>query len=625
MSNIEKSIYKTNISNILTILNTIYSNNEYIFRELITNSIEAIQKNKQDTNIASFIKIKYNKDDYELTIYDNGIGLDFNDLDKYIGTIGLSNSDNMGIGLYYIFKISKNISIITKKEDNPQLILESNNTGDYTIKPYNGELNFKENETGTYFIIKLMENELFDSNYFKMIITKYFDYIDIPIYLWTYKTTINEIEQKYEEFDEEYMKEHYDEVEENEYETRIDVSKTLEWIQINYGDRKTQNDQMLYLNLTKNLDKYLYCHSFEDSNIHGVIFIPKKPIIDINDDLNNMSFIPSNINIYKNNILVRENYPNIIPEWLNFIYGIIEIKDLELNISKDTIVSIENIRNQITNIILELLINLDSKMIEQINSTYSFYLKMGLCLDDRYEKELLSILRFKNNKNSELLPITKFINNDEIYYFKTNHSGISPFLEKYSSQEKLILLLDEPIDDFIIRFFSKYTMINIIHNLDIENISFQYQPLIKAFSNRLNNKIKEVVISNRLTDSIGCIYSNEYNMNNELYRKYNYQLDNINGIENTKDILILELNPNHNIMQKINDIIINKVTYNLDNIIDYIYISLLIHSNLYSIIDIQQEEINFILTNNLSILIDSYSGDVDTNDVSCLEDNIIDT
>ena len=622
MSNTEKSIYKTNISNIFNILNTVYSNNEYIFRELITNSIEAIQKKlkiKQDCS--SFIKIKYNDENQELTIYDNGIGMDFNDLDKYIGTIGLSNTDNMGIGLYFIFKISNHFSIITKKNDNPQLILESNCNGDYTIKPYDGELNFSENETGSYFIIKLLENDLFD---YKTIITKYFDYIDIPIYLWSYKTTINEIEQIYEDFDEEYLKEHFNDVEENEYETRINVSNNLEWVQINYGDKNSKDKQKLYFNLTANLDQYLYCHTFEYNDINGIIFIPNKHIIDIGDNLNNMSSIPSNINIYKNNILVKDNYPNIIPEWLNFIYGIIEVKDLSLNIAKDTINSIENIRNQITNIILDLLIHLDNETMKQINSTYSFYLKMGLCLDDRYENQLLSILKFKNNKNSQLLPIEDFVNNNEIHYFKTNQIGSSPFLEKYLSQDKLILLLDEPIDDFIIRFFSKYTMINIIHNLDTTDISFQYQPLIKLFNHRLNNKIKEVVISNRLTDSMGCIYSNEYNLNDELYKRYNYQLDIINNIENTKELLILELNPNHHFIQKINDIIINQNTYNLDNVIDYIYICLLINSNLYSIIDLQQEDINIILTTNLSLLIDSNNNDNITEEETFEEDNIID-
>ena len=622
MSNTEKSIYKTNISNIFNILNTVYSNNEYIFRELITNSIEAIQKKqkiKQD--FSSFIKIKYNDENQELTIYDNGIGMDFNDLDKYIGTIGLSNTDNMGIGLYFIFKISNHFSIITKKNDNPQLILESNCSGDYTIKPYDGELNFSENETGSYFIIKLLENDLFD---YKTIITKYFDYIDIPIYLWSYKTTINEIEQIYEDFDEEYLKEHFNDVEENEYETRINVSNNLEWIQINYGDKNSKDKQKLYFNLTANLDQYLYCHTFEYNDINGIIFIPNKHIIDIGDNLNNMSSIPSNINIYKNNILVKDNYPNIIPEWLNFIYGIIEVKDLSLNIAKDTINSIENIRNQITNIILDLLIQLDNDTMKQINSTYSFYFKMGLCLDDKYENQLLSILKFKNNKNSQLLPIEDFVNNNEIHYFKTNQIGSSPFLEKYLSQDKLILLLDEPIDDFIIRFFSKYTMINIIHNLDTTDISFQYQPLIKLFNHRLNNKIKEVVISNRLTDSMGCIYSNEYNLNDELYKRYNYQLDIINNIENTKELLILELNPNHHFIQKINDIIINQNTYNLDNVIDYIYICLLINSNLYSIIDLQQEDINIILTTNLSLLIDSNNNDNITEEETFEEDNIID-
>ena len=338
-----------------------------------------------------------------------------------------------------------------------------------------------------------------------------------------------------------------------------------------------------------------------------------------------MSVIPSNINIYKNHILVQENYPNIIPEWLNFIYGIIEIKECPLNIAKDTINSIENIRKSITSIILDLLINLDGAIMKQINLTYSFYFKMGLCLDDRYENQLLSILKFKNNKNSELLPIDKFINDNEIHYFKTNQNGVSPFLEKYTSQDKLILLLDDPIDDFIIRFFFFFSMINIIHNLDTVDISFQYQPLIKLFNNRLNNKIKDVVISNRLTDSMGCIYSNEYNLNDELYKRYNYQLDSINNnIENTKELLILELNPNHHLIQQINDIIINKNNYNLDNVIDYIYICLLINSNLYSIIDLQQENINVILTNNLASLIDSNNNDNIPEDECFEEDNMID-
>ena len=94
-------------------------------------------------------------------------------------------------------------------------------------------------------------------------------------------------------------------------------------------------------------------------------------------------------------------------------------------------------------------------------------------------------------------------------------------------------------------------------------------------------------------------------------------------IENTKELLILELNPNHHLIQKINDIIINKNTYHLDNVIDYIYISLLINSNLYSIIDLQQQEINTILTTNLSLLINS-NNDTILDEPGFEEDNIID-
>lgn len=627
MSNTEKFIYKTNINNLLNLFQTINTNNSYLFRELITNAIEAIQKKRKlNIDFTSSIKMKYNNDDNELTIYDNGIGMDFNDLDKYIGTIGLSNSNNMGIGLYYIFNISKNLSIITKKDDNPQLILESNCNGDYSITPYDGELNFNENETGTYFIIRLIENDELDINYFKTIITKYFDYVDIPIYLWTYKTIINEIEQIYEEYDEEYIKEHFNDVEENEYETRIEVSNNLEWIQQNYGDRNGKTKYQLYSHFTNNLDNYLYSTSFENEIISGIIFIPKKSIINFyDDDLNNISNIPSNINIYKNGILVKDNYPNIIPEWLNFIYGIIEIKDCKLNISKDTILSIDDISIPITEMILDVLTNLEPEINASLNLNFSFYLKMGLCLDDRYEKQLLSILKFKNNKDDTLLPIDDFVNsNNEILYFKINKSGNSPFLEKYLSNPEIILLLEQPIDDYIIRFLSKYTMINIIHNLDTKNISFQYQPLIKIFTTRLNNKLSNVVISTRLIDSIGCIYSNDYNLNDELYRKYNYQLDITENIELTQKTLILELNPNHPIIQKINDIIINQNNNNLDHIIDYIYLNVLINSNLYSIIELQQEEINSILTTNLSHFISSINNDTISNDDTMLEDNIID-
>lgn len=619
--NSQKNIYTTNIDELFNIIGSIYTEKDLFLRELINFSLLYPIENP-DYNI----KIKLNIETKELIYLDNNIGLDYDELNQYLNTI---NSKN--IGLFSSFNICDKFSIITKKTNNPQLKFETNYKDEYLIGPYNGEYNI-DMENGTSIILNINDEKYLDMHYIKYLIKKYCDYVDIPIYLWYQKTIIDEIELEYEEYSEEYMKENYYQEEENDYELRIDVNRKMDWEKINFQDKiwlkeDIENNskyeyQKLYINLTQNIDNYLDVFPFNIDGINGIFYIPRNcNLLNIMEENINISNIPSNINIYNNNhLLIIEESPNIIPEWLYFIYGIIELENPKLDITGKVIINITEIYSKIVDLLIRFLnqVVTNKDMSDIFYQKYHHYLKMGICYQDKYSSQLYPLLKFKNNLNKEFLSISDFIIDDNTIYYLIGDNYdtmlLLPYLEKYNLEKKLVMLLDIKIDVFLIPYLQEqYHMINCIYLNSQENISYQYQPLIKVFNDKLlHQTITEIIVSNRFSKSIGSIYNdkdtNEY---------------------------ILELNSSHQIIENLNTMIINNLGCNLESIIFYIYHLIIIQSNQFSLLQndmttiiSHNENILTILLNTNTIHIDKPNDELEENqdeNEDLYDDNILDT
>ena len=645
----EQYLYKSDINNILKIISNIHNKPEIFIKELVSNSCIAFNKLKSlnpEIDISSLnIKIQSDINTKEISFTDNAIGLDKDDLSKYIGTIGFShnidsennsNLQNSGIGILSTSNVADKLTIITKKENELAYKFETEYDGRYIISEYD---NLSINR-GTKIILKLKENseQFSDIYYIKNCIKVYCDYIEYPILLWITQNKIEEIDIEYDSLDDEYIKNHMNEEEENSYETRINVIEKNDWIKVNFceciwnmtPEKVTENKlKNLYYNLTKNLDNYLlYKFINFESNIKGVIFIPSETTIDIVNDIDTMSEKPTNVSLYSNGILVYENIPNILPDWLNFIHGIIDINDTQLNISKDNIDQnlIIKIRNDLINQIIDMINDIPNEKSERFFQNYNNNLKIGITINNNLFNRIFPLIRYKTNLSNNYQKIHECIHELNVYYYLCNDFDLSkdsPFLEYYNDKQIPVIIMDDPVDNYLIYndIELDFKLVNILYytfNNEDKN-TFQYQSLLKSFQKKLSNKVSDIIISNRLINSISCIYSKEWNEN--IYQINNSQFLYRNNIQYKPKNLILELNPNHEIIINSNELILSNPTYNLDSVIDFIYYNSLINCNLYGIIqkDISLMNIVFenILQQNLlqrnikkkEIVIDNNDGD----------------
>lgn len=562
--------FKAEIKKLLDILvNSLYTSKEIFIRELISNASDALEKIRfislksedyEDKNLPLEIRISIDKEAKKIIFSDTGIGLTLDEAIANLGSIAKSGTEEFlkliaenkseanniigrfGIGFYSAFMVAKEITVKSKsyKPGTKPIIWKSDGSGFYEAYEIDENLS-----RGTKIEIMLKDdaNEFLDKHIIENAIKKHSNFISYPIYLENEK--INAIEAIWRKPKSQISKEEYFEF--------------YKFLTYDYEDPA----DVIHISIDAPIQYY------------ALLFIPKKSL-----DFPFLSKENYGLDLYVRKVLIQHKSKDLIPEYLGFIQGVVDSEDLPLNISRETLQ--ENIIfNKIARSIESHIINHLVKKAETSPDEYKEIWKAhGKILKFGYSKvadkdKFKQLLRFNASSCSnetELISLDEYVSNlkkdQKSVYFLSGPGRKAlendPRLEIFKRKGINVLFLYDPVDEFILTSLGKFKEyefksidqadLSQIENMedssdikkDIEELSEQdrlhLSSLIDKIKSILGDKVKDVRISKRLSDSPACLVNPDDSISS-----YMQKIINIATNETNIPKKILEINPDHKI------------------------------------------------------------------------------
>ncbi|MFV0562477.1 molecular chaperone HtpG [Malaciobacter mytili] len=590
-----KHQFQTEVGQLLHLMtHSLYSNKEIFIRELVSNASDAIDKlnylkltdEKMKASLPEDwkgeINISFDEKDKSLTIVDNGIGMNEEDLIASIGTIAKSGTKSFvealtgdakkdshligqfGVGFYSVFMVASNVDVISKKAGEEQAYKwSSTGTGEFEIIPVIKESN------GTVIYIKLKDEEAqeFASKYrIKNIVGKYSNHIAYPIFL-NYQ---EEVSEELSEEDKKAGKEPEKKLEKKH--EKINEATAL-WTQ-----PKAKLKQEEYNDFYKSIshdsqDPLLTIHTkAEGVNEYTTLFyIPKTAPM----DMYRADYQPG-VKLYVKRVFITDDEKELLPTYLRFVRGIIDSEDLPLNVSREILQEnriLANIKQSSVKKILSEIKKLskDEEKYEEFISQYNRPLKEGAYQDFTNKEAILELLRFKSTK-TELGKMTSLESYKQraeseqkaIYYIVGENEKVlrnSPLLESYKKNDIEVLVCDDKeLDEIITPALQAYKEWEIKDITSCEppkveqseeekkEVEEKFQDITKKIKEVLGEAVKEVKVTNRLSDSASCVVKDA----SDAQMAQMMQMMRAMGQEMPESAPILEINPEHEIVKKLN-------------------------------------------------------------------------
>ena len=572
--------FQTEVNQLLNlIIHSLYSHKEIFLRELISNASDALDKlryltlTKEDHKSSAFeprINLEYlDGDNPTLTITDSGIGMSKKELEDNLGTIARSGTKSFlnkmsgdskkdaqligqfGVGFYSSFMVADKVDVASKKAGNKEAWKWSSDgrSGfDITkdVKKDNGTvITLYLNDEGKEFANRWQIENL---------VKKYSDHIDFPIFL-TYP-------------DIEYDKEGKEKSRESKTD-QINDAKAF-WTR-SPNELKKKDYREFYKSFSNDMDDpFDWVHYRAEGNLEYTIlfFIPNKAAPDIY-----RADYQSGVKLYVNRVFITDDDKELLPTWLRFVKGIIDSSDLPLNVSREILQQnriMSNIRsNSVKKVIDKLkIVAKDKDKYAQFYEHYGRLIKEGVYQDFEHKDNLTELLRYNSTKDEGLVSFKEYVDrmkdDQKSIYYITGRNQISlrnsPLLEMYEKMDIEVLLLDDEIDEIIISSVPKYDekeLKSINRSGAADDFSEEkdkdkeksLKPVLKKIKNILGEKVKDVKLSNRLSESPSCIVADEHDPTAQMQ-----ELMRSMGQTDLPEIKpILELNPNHKIIISLKD------------------------------------------------------------------------
>ncbi|NHJ01611.1 MAG: molecular chaperone HtpG [Candidatus Heimdallarchaeota archaeon] len=454
---IETFEFQAEIQKLLDILiNRLYKNREIFLRELISNAADALHKLRVvqfdesrtilDPEAELSIRILFDEDEGTITVSDTGYGMTYKEIVTNLGTIAqsgtleflkdlnetsdVSNFIGMfGVGFYSSFIVAKEVVVRSRtySQEGQGVEWRSTGTGEFQVK------NYDKTTRGTDVVLYLKEDMKSDFlNKYKLenIIKKYSDFVGFPIRIGDDDEIINRQVPIWHQAEEEVSDEEY-----NEFYRQVSFDYTEPFHRI---------------------------HLSVDAPIQfrALIFLPKHS----NRAMMTSLYQDYGLRLYSKKILVQEKAKDLLPEYLRFVFGVVDSEDLPLNVSREVIQVDQTIR-RISKVIVSKILDELEKMIDEHEEKYlewwnefGVFIKEGITADEKRRKKLLNLLRVKTYKSeSKLITLKSYLENlseqqEEIFYLLGENIKIlqnSPHLEPYKKNQQDVILFDEPIDSFV--------------------------------------------------------------------------------------------------------------------------------------------------------------------------------
>ena len=578
MSKKQTHEFQTEVSQLLNLMiHSLYSNKEIFLRELVSNASDAIDKLKFESlsnekllegKQEPSIHIDVDKDSGTITIRDNGIGMTQDEVMENIGTIANSGTrkylesldknqtqdsnliGQFGVGFYSAFIVSNTVTLLSRKAGDDKANgtkWTSKGKGEYSIET----VELEDYGTTVILDVKKAESEFLDGFRLRGIVSKYSDHITVPIMM---------------------VKPSEEDETEIVYET---INKaTAFWMQDKKELSQTDYDEF-YKSLTYEFDGPLtQIHNRVEGKLDytSLLFIPKKAPFDMWEPKRK-----GGVKLYAKRVFIMEGNEELLPQYLRFIKGVIDTADLSLNVSREILQGskvVDTIKKASVKRILSELEKMSKNKPEDYAAFWNEFgmvIKEGVVEDFANKDKISNLLRFSStatDSSDQTVSLKDYIgrmNKDQknIYYVTADNYDAakgSPHLEIFKQKDIEVLLLSDRVDEWLVANFGEFEELSLksIAKGDLDDLDSKedkkkkektvkdYEKVISKAQEILDNQVKEVKVSSRLSESPSCLVADE----NELGGNMERIMKSLGqDVPETKPIL--EINPNHPLVMKL--------------------------------------------------------------------------
>ncbi|WP_045223767.1 molecular chaperone HtpG [Methyloterricola oryzae] len=565
-------------------IHSLYSNKEIFLRELISNASDAADKLRftalsndalYEGDSALKIRLEFDKDRRTVTITDNGIGMTREEVQENIGTIARSGTrrffesltgdeakdsqliGQFGVGFYSSFIVADKVTLETRKagmEAEAGVRWESSGEGDYSLE------NIEKSERGTRVTLHLREgeDEFLDGWRLRSIIRKFSDHISLPI---------------------EMLKEHYGEEGEE---------KVIEWETVNsasalWSKSKDEISEEAYNEFYKHVS-----HDFQEplarihSRVEGtneytlLLYVPAHAPFDLWD-----RDVKHGVKLYVRKVFIMDDAEKLMPRYLRFVRGVIDSDSLPLNVSREILQEnklLEKVRSGAVKKVLGLFEDLAKNEPEKYATLWKEFgqvLKEGPIEDFKNKERIAKLLRFASTyggTDAQDVSLDDYIarmqeGQEKIYYITAESYAAaknSPHLEIFRKKGIEVLLLSDRVDEWMVSYLTDYEGKHLQsvakgdldlgklegeeEKKEIEEVGKDFEDTVEKIKKSLGERVSDVRLSHRLTDSPACLVSEVYGMSRTMER-----IMKAAGQSAPSSKPIFEINPGHPLIARLKD------------------------------------------------------------------------
>mgnify|MGYP000332423035 CR=1 FL=1 len=578
--------FQTEVKQLLHLMiHSLYSNKEIFLRELISNASDAEDKLRFEalSNDALYendgdlkIRLGFDAEAKTVTIADNGIGMSRDEVIAHLGTIAKSGTADFmknltgdsqkdshligqfGVGFYSAFIVAKKVEVFTRKagaDKSEGVLWSSEGEGEFEIASI-------ERETrGTEIVLHLKDDEaeFADGWRLRSLVKKYSDHIAFPVIMQSEPAPAAEGEEQKEPEDE-------------------TVNEATALWTLSKSEVKDEDYKAFYKHISHDFqDPMTWSHNRVEGKLDytSLLYIPAKAPFDLYN-----REVPRGLKLYVQRVFIMDEAEQFLPLYLRFVKGIVDTRDLSLNVSREILQSdkvVESMKSALTKRILDML----SKMAKNEPENYQKFwdefgdvMKEGLGEDFSNKEKLAKLLRFASTHgdSTKTVSLEDYVSRmqesqEKIYYISAESHGAgtsSPHMEIFRKKGIEVLVLSDRIDGWMISHLNEFDgkhMQDItkgeldLGDIDAEEEKKQQEEASKTFENLigqikelLKDKVEDVRVTNRLTDSPACLVAGAHDMDAQM-KKIMEAAGQV--VPETKPSF--EINPEHPLVKQLND------------------------------------------------------------------------